>query len=382
MKTETFLRQALEEWSAEAQVPAGLADRVLRRRGRRRFTSAALVVGSAALLAGAGVAIDAQLGDPPSVVRPVDTSLHTDPSSAPPKRLVAAGKVAISAYYTGHLSQNTRGARSFTRTWYLYTPTTGTYRKVPWAWVDVAPGLRQAAILDGPLPSARVGIMNMTTQRVRWIPLKAAAGGLSWSPDGQKVLVTTYATNPDRQTGSSGQRARTGFIVVDAKSGEAHFHRLASDPGEPNTRQDLGWSRDGTLIWAPTARETPSKIFYDLNGRQRPAPPHEADLSEQAGLSPNGRLLAIPGPPPGPNTIVKDLGTGKQAGLQPVEQLNAWADDTHLIALACSPNKCGGKGEFHNRYVLVGLDGKSLIPLTGYVQNSDVSGWEPTFTHR
>ncbi|MGH3381971.1 MAG: hypothetical protein ACRDP6_45315 [Actinoallomurus sp.] len=380
MKTETFLRQTLEEWSAEAQVPSGLADRALRRRARRRFTSAALVVGSAALLAGAGVAIDARIGKPPSVVRPVDTSLHTDPSSAPPKRFVAAGQVAISAYYTSDATQNGRGSR--TRTWYLYNPASGGYRKVPWAWVDVAPGLRQAAVLDGPLPSARVGIMNMTTQRVRWIPLKAAAGGLSWSPDGRKVLVTTYATNPDSQGGSFGQRARTGFIVVDAKSGEAHFHRLTSDPNEPNTRRDLGWSKDGTLIWAPTGRETPSKVFYDLNGEPRPTPAHEADLAEQAGLSPNGRLLAVPGPPPGPNTIVTNLGTGKQAGLQPVEQLSAWADDTHLIALACSPNKCGGKGEFHNRYVLVSVDGKTLIPLTGYVQNSEVSGWEPTFTHR
>ena len=380
MKTETFLRQALEEWSAEAQVPSGLADRALRRRARRRFTSAALVVGSAALLAGAGVAIDARIGEPPSVVRPVDTSLHTDPSSAPPKRFVAAGQVAISAYYTSHAPQNGRGPR--TRTWYLYNPASGGYRKVPWAWVDVAPGLGQAAVLDGPLPSARVGIMDMRTQRVRWIRLKAAAGGVSWSPDGRKLLVTTYATNPDAQQGPYGAGARTGFIVVDVKSGEAHFHRLTFARDDPNTRQDLGWSKDGGLVWAPTALESPTKVFYDLNGKPKPAPPHEADAAEDAGLSPDGHLLAVPGPPPGPNTIVTDLRTGRRAGLQPVEQLRVWADDTHLVALACSPNKCGGKGEFHNRYVLVSVDGKTLIPLTGYVQNSEVSGWEPTFTHR
>jgi hypothetical protein len=380
VKTETFLRQTLEDWSEEARVPGGLADRVLRRRGRRRFTSAALVVGAAALLAGAGVAIDTQTGKPPPVVRPVDTSLHADPADAPPKRLVAAGKVAISAYYTAHSSPTGNG--SLTRSWYVYSPATGGYRKVPWAWVDVAPGLRHAAVLDGPLPSARVGVMNLTTQRVRWIPLRAAAGSVSWSPDGRSLLVTTYATDPDGREGPFRSRARTGFVIVDVKSGEAHFHRLASDPNAMSTRQDLGWSRDGTLIWSPTQRENPARIFYDLNGGPRPAPAHEAELSEEAGLSPNGRLLAASGPPPGPNTIVNDVRTGKRAGLQPVEQLSAWADDTHLIALACSPNKCGGKGEFHNRYVLVSVDGKSLIPLTGYVRNSDVDGWHPVFTHR
>ena len=68
--------------------------------------------------------------------------------------------------------------------------------------------------------------------------------------------------------------------------------------------------------------------------------------------------------------------------MQPVEQANAWADDGHLIALACPPHHCGGKGEFRNRYVLVSVDGKTLIPLTGYVKNSDQDGWEPLFTHR
>lgn len=384
MKTETFLTQTLEEWSADAQVPAGLADRVLRRRTRRRFTSAALVVGSAALLAGAGVTVQTQVGKPHAVARPMDTSLHSDPTSTPPKRLVAAGQTAISAYYTSHAPQTSRGPRKITRSWYLYNSASGGYQKVPWAWVDVAPGLQRAAVLDGPLPSARVGILDMSTQKVHWIRLKAAAGGVSWSPDGRKLLVTTYATDPDTNNGPFSTAARTGFIVVDVKSGEAHFHRLLANRDDPNTRQDLGWSRDGKLIWAPTAKEGPIKLFYDLNGKPQPAPGHEADSSEEAGVSPNGRLLAVPGPPPGPNTIVNDVTTGKpkQVGVQPVEQLNAWADDSHLIALACSPNKCGSKGEFHNRYVLVSVDGKTLIPLTGYVKNSEVSGWQPVFTHR
>ena len=375
MNTETYVRQTLNDWSTEARVPSGLADRALRRRTGRRVAKIALAAGAAALLAGAGVALDTRTR--PEPVRPVDTSLHTDPAEAPPKRFVAAGQVAISAYYVG------RGdPRSFTRTWYLYDPASGGYHKVPWAWLDVAPGLRRAAVLAGPLPATRVGILDMKTQRViRWIPLKAGAGGLSWSPDGRRLLVTTYSANPDAVGPTMNAGPRTGFAVVDPKSGETHVHGLPFAPDAANSRQDFRWSRSGKLIWAASMKATPAKWFYDLNGARRPAPAHEADEQEEAGLSPSGRYIAVSGPPPGPNTIVKDTRTGRQVGVQPVEQANAWADDTHLIALACPPKKCDGKGEFYNRYVLVGVDGKTMVPLTGYRMNRD-DGWEPLFTHR
>jgi hypothetical protein len=374
VNSETDIRRILDEWSTEARVPPGLVDRALRRKTGRRLTTAALVVGAAALLVGAGVTVQTQVGPHP-VTRPapMDTSLRTDPTNAPPRRLVAAGQVAVSAYYTSK-----GDPRKFSRTWYLYNSATGGYQKVPWAWVDVAPGLRQAAVLDGPLPTTRLGVVDMRTHRVtRWISLRAAAGGLSWSPDGRRLLVTTYARDPDSMGNAPGSGARTGFIVVDAKSGEAHFHSLLYDQNNPNTRQDFGWSRNGKLIWASTLHE-PSKIFYDLTGARKPAPPHEDQGYEQAGLSPNGRYLAESGPPPGPETVVTDVTTGKPAGSQPVEQLRAWADDTHLIALGCDPKHCTGKGEFHNRLVLVSLDGKTIIPLTGYRSG----GWVPLFTHR
>jgi hypothetical protein len=168
--------------------------------------------------------------------------------------------------------------------------------------------------------------------------------------------------------------------MVDPRTGEAHFHTLPYDRADPNRRQDLAWSRSGKLIWSPTA-SMPAKVFYDLNGVRRPAPPHEGDSQEDAGLSPSGRYIAVPGPPPGPNTIVKDTRTGRQVGVQPVEQARAWADDSHLIALACPPRNCGSKGEFYNRYVLVSVDGRTLVPLTGYRLNRD-DGWTPVFTHR
>lgn len=385
MKLETLIRRTLDEWSTEARVPPGLADRAVRRAGRQRVRTLALAAGSAALTTATvltGVTVGTGGGpDPRPAVRPVpaDTALHADPRRSPPLRLVAAGRIAMSAYYVP------RGAppegNAVRRSWYLYDPASGGYRATPWAQVDVAPGLRRAAVLEGPLPAARVGVLDMATQKVvRWIPLARRAGGLAWSPDGRRLAVTTYDRDPD-QIGPPGTPGRTGFYLVDPRSGRAVFHALPPDADNLNVRQDLGWSRTGALLWSPTTR-VPAKKFYDLAGEPRPAPAHEADGQEAAGLSPNGRYLATPGSGPGPSTAVVDVVTGRTVGVQPVEQLSVWADDTHLIAVACDPKKCTGRGEFRNRLVLVGLDGRTVTPLTGYQVSDRPGAWRPLFTRR
>jgi len=43
--------------------------------------------------------------------------------------------------------------------------------------------------------------------------------------------------------------------------------------------------------------------------------------------------------------------------------------------------QCSGKSEFHNRLLLVGLDGKTT-PLTGYRNSQAAGAWVPQFTHR
>lgn len=375
MKLETLIKAASNDWSAQAQVPPGLADRVLRRSRRNRHVKIGLVAGSTAIIVGTALAVGpgaglTQRSSPPAVPAgqlSTDSWLQSDPGTFPPRRLVAAGDVALAAYDTG-------------REWHLYNPASGQYEKTSWAYLDVAAGMRQAAVLEGPLPTSRVGILDMNTQKVtRWIKVDHPVGGVAWAPDGRRLVLTTYDKDPDenQQNATEISSLRTGFYIVDAESKLGSFHRLAGD-NKYLTRQDFRWSRRGTLLSAPTST-FPAKKFYDLDGNPRPAPAHEDETNDgEAGLSPNGTLLPKFGPSPGPAVTVTNVKTGKAAAILPIEQAIAWADDEHLIAISCDPKNCS---EFHNRFLLVGLDGK-ITPLTGYHDSDGQNQWKPVFAHR
>jgi hypothetical protein len=343
--------------------------------GRPSF-KIALAACSTALVAGVGTAVFSAAGPSPharqTTIQPVtlsaDTTLRTDLENTFPRHLVAAGHTAVAAYHMG-------------RAWYLYDPASGTYEKTPWTYLNVAPGMHQAAVLEGPLPASRVGILDMKAQKVtRWISVAHPVAGISWSPDGRRLLLTAYDTSPDVPA-APGISSRTGYYMLEAGSWQGRFRPLPADRNSVASRQDLGWSRNGTLIWSPTDT-VPTKIFYDLNGHPHAAPAYEAAYtSEEAGLSPNGTLLPKFGPRPGPAVTVKNVTTGKAAAVLPIEQAVAWADDAHLFAIGCDVKKCGGKGEFHNRLLLVSLEGR-ITPLTGYHRSDQPASWVPLFTHR
>jgi hypothetical protein len=379
VNTETYVRKVLDDWSAEAQVPAGLADRALRRHGRRHVRRTLVLVTAVALaLLVAGVSVEVRTKPHPMAPpRPVDTSLHTDPGYAPPRRFVAAGQVALSAYYV--YSSNRHDPMNELRTWYLYNATTGGYQKVPWGQVDVAPGLRQAAVLDGPLPTTRLGLVDMGTHQVtRWIGLPAAAAGLAWSPDGRRLLVTTYSADPDHRP-MKNHRLRTGFIVVDARSGEARFHSLPVTTTDPymSPREDFGWSRDGKLIYDPTLPYR-IKVFYDLNGARRPTPLFEDQTNRPPGQSPNGRYNVSTEPVSGEGYVVIDNTTGRHIAALPVWQVLRWADDLHLIVLECQGKEtCVGQSRSEGGLRLYSHADGSSVRLAG-----SAVGWIPVFTHR
>ena len=371
-------RQPAETAPAQPNRPESKA----RRRFRRPAVAVPLVLFSVVAVLASLVALDAnEEATVPAGTRPLDaadTTLHTDAGNSYPRHLIAAGQIALSAYYkTRAKTINDRGEEGdlITRTWYLYDRDSDSYQKVPWVFLDVAPGMQQAAVLRGPLPAPQVGLLDMKTLRVtRWIGLDHLAGGVSWSPDGRRLLVTTYNTNPDENYPF--KSSRTGFLIINLGSGRMSFHALAASERGINARQDLGWSMDGRLLRSPDINP---KLFYDLNGTPQPAPPNEGEYGSE--LSPNRRYIALEGGFHA-SAAVEDVATGQKVSVTQVEGFETWADDSNIIARKCDEKHCKGRGEFHNRLVLINIYNKTITPLTGYQISDNPDGWAPLFTHR
>lgn len=400
MKMEMLIKTASNDWAAQAQVPSGLADRVVCRSRRRRRLRVGLAAGATALMVGAAIGVVSAVGPSPAATPAgeltTDTSLRADPGTFPPRRLVAAGHIALAAYDTVRSVPVRKDLSRFERTWHLYNPTSDQYEKTSWAYLDVASGMQQAAVLEGPLPTSRVGILDMNTRKVtRWIKVEYPVGGVAWAPDGRRLVLTTYDKDPDLyQEPHGGPSLRTGFYIVDAELNLGSFHRLAGDGEElaRAARQDFGWSRSGTLLSSPTLTPSPHpllsppptgpihNIFYDLNGIQQLGSTHEGETIEgHAGLSPNGTLFADSGSEPGPSVRITNAKTGKTAALLPIRTAEAWVDDNRLIATGCNPKNCEENANY--RFVLVGLDGR-ITPLTGYHEADHDDWWDPVFARR
>ncbi|MGP4098110.1 hypothetical protein [Nonomuraea sp. KM90] len=386
-----LLRDTLEEWAGEARVPHDLADRALRRRAWKP-------VGAAVLVAVMIVAVAVFVGgrrEPERVVvpatgitlparpSPAPTDVRTDTGNSPPAKLIAAGGMAVSAYYVTRREEISETEQRVRRTWSLYDPRTGGYEETPYAWVDVAPGLQVAAVLEGDLISRRLGVLDLNTRRMlTWIDLEHPVGSVAWSPDGTRILATAYSRYPDLLEGKGDQAApprggspRIGYYIVDVRAGTADYHVLP--PYNLNGRQDLGWSLDGTMIWTPTDTD-PDRIFLTLDGRRREAPQDQryVGYSRISATSPDGRLvLGRDGLP----TEITEVATGRVAGRQRVLQLHAWADNDNVLALGCA-GRC--EDEFDNGLVLVSVDGSRMTQLAANRKSDKDGAWRWVLTPR
>ncbi|WP_432029706.1 hypothetical protein [Streptomyces sp. 1222.5] len=403
MNVEELVRDSLKEMAGQAQpAAANLADRVLvlrRTRRTRRITVAA--AGTAAVVAVAvGVT---QLTGGGRDVRPAqvtDGRVVAHPDQSPPRELIGAGDAVVAGYSTQKQVKQPNKDKILTRTYRLLDPGTGRYEKDGrWALATVAPGARTAAVLERELPAARVGLLDLASGKVeRWIPVPQGAGGAKFSPDGSKLVVTTYGKNPDRAFWSKRipvndtiepqqVPSRTGFSVFDVASGTGKWHSLPvgkdDDAFALNARTDLEFSHDGKYLWEPLSMD-PGRKYHTLDGADVPTPANEAHVHPwvEAGLSPDGKYAAgdFAGRGDEIASAVHDARSGRLVTKVPGQQLLAWADGRRLIAWGI-----GGDGnEFHQRLVLVTVGSKKVRPLSGFRSPKDDSGgrWEPLFTTR
>lgn len=385
MSTDELVKDVLGAVADDARLPAGVAQAAWRRRTRMRITRAATAAAALAAAVTVGVITVPPLveRDTPDVATSVtwQGDIAADLDRSIPVHRVAAGRVTLTAF----------AACEPTCSWYLLTHAgTGGYTRARWGWVDVAPSGRTAAVLEETLPARRIGLVDTTAAgHRRWIDLgRAVAGSVAWSPDGKRLLVTTYDRVPgllsDPAAEPDARQVRTGFAIVDVESGDAGFHDLPGDPDSAGLRDDLSWSSDGSLIWEDTgARQEPRK-YYDLTGRSRPGPAQESSSDQPAGLSPDGRLLAMGGRS-GSAPFVVDVGSGDSTLLEPpgdhvIMRSLAWADDTHLIAWA-QDRATAGSGKSRYRLVVVDVTGKQEVtPLTGWTGTLSRPNWMPVLT--
>jgi hypothetical protein len=374
MTLERAVRQSFDEWADDAPTPAGLADDALRGRRRRRVTrgmttvvavaavAAAVAVPTALLHRGShtGVRVGAARAGsawtplPLSHAHTGNTTVSGHPDESPPVHLIAAYDTAVSAYSFQSATGNI---------WYLYDPQTGTYQRTGWDQLDVSPGMGLAAVLEGPARADRIGILDMRTRQViRWIDIAHNAGTVQFSPDGTKLLAGTFAGTDQASRVSTGIN---GFIVIDLVTGAQTFRSLDPTTGPYGSAL---WTYDGASIYAPSARPGAARFFH-ADGTPAPTPPDAGGPAYQNGydanVSPDGTEVnaGFTGHQE-PQTSVADLGTGKIIGTQPVQDLEAWANNNSLIAWACDAT-C--TNEFHSRLVLVNVAGTTVVPLSGFV---------------
>ncbi|MDF5752970.1 hypothetical protein [Spongiactinospora sp. TRM90649] len=406
MTIDEMLKRTMREWSEEARVPADLADRAIRRRTRRRVRVGATFAGAVAAAVAAVIVVPGVVGGGTAVLTtpitatpepPTDYGVSADPDASPPKgRLIGAHDVAAFAYSVWSERKISAERQVNVDTWYLFDDAAQEYRKTEWAHLDIARGGDQVAVLE-PYGTTRVGLLDRKGGEVRWIELGQKPGSVQWSPDGRRLLLTTYSADPDeREVPKDNSEymlppSRNGYVILEVESGTSRFFPLAEPESQGSGRRDdVRWSWDGGLVSIAPVFGQNDRRYMDLEGKAASAPPLETKVYQQAGKSPDGRRLADESPDKSAITGVRDIASGKVTPVRPlnghwVEQLAAWAGNDHLIAWACESDGGSGcvKSEFRNRLVLVAADGSTLEPLTGYRENSQKPGsWIPLFTRR
>lgn len=411
MNVDELVRDSLREQAAE-QPPLAMdfAERVLTVRRRRRTRRLATVAAATAAVVAVAVAVPL-LDSGKDRVRLATEMNKSDiiahPDQSPPRDLIAAGDVALAAYWTWDtVIDKKKDTAVRKRSYSILDQKTGKYvADSRWSMVAVAPGMRTAAVLETELPAKRIGLLDLLTGEVeRWIAVDRGVAGVEFSSDGARLVATTYSKNPDALAKAANdadgdgkkndymplhtESYRTGFYIVDVDSGHSEWSAVPPEKEEEllfvGSRQDLSFSGDGKLVRSGLSME-PHDQYYDLKGDKVAKPADEKYLtwSVEARLSPNGKLAAG-GSAGGDKTTASEIldpRTGKRLHKVRGQQLLAWVDNERLIAWDIAAD---GKNEYHNGLVLVTIGSDRTILLSGARKGNDGAPgrWNPVFATR
>lgn len=411
MNVDELVRDSLREQAAEQPpLAADFAARVLTVRRRRRTRRLATVAAATAAVVAVAVAVPLLDSGKDEVRLATETNksdIIAHPDQSPPRDLIAAGDVALAAYYTlDTVITEKKDTAVRQRSYSILDQETGKYvADSRWSMVAVAPGMRTAAVLETELPAKRIGLLDLLTGEVeRWIAVDRGVASVEFSSDGTRLVATTYSKNPDLLTkaandlDSDGKKNdfmpdwsksyRTGFYIVDVDSGRTEWTEVTEEESENglnmyNSRQDFSFSGDGKLVRSGLSME-PYDQYYDLKGDKVDKPAAEKYLtwSVAARLSPNGKLAAgdFAGGAKTTASEIVDPRTGKRLHKIPGQQLLAWVDNERLVAWDIK----AGDNEFRNALVLVTIGSDRTIPLSGTRKGNDGAPgrWNPVFATR
>ncbi|WP_435226703.1 WD40 repeat domain-containing protein [Streptomyces sp. Tue6028] len=400
MNVEELIRDTFREQAEDdPRTPPGFADRVLavRRRRRARTIAGAALATVAAIAVTVGVPRLDGGGQDVRPAGPVDRSadIVARPDQYPPRDMVAAGGTVLAAFSVQSLVKQPDKDEVLTRTYQRLDRKTGRYVKdTRWSVIDTAPSSRTAAVLERTLPARRVGLLDLTTGEIRrWIPVPQGVAGVALSPDGRKIVATTYSSDPDRRYWShrietsgpggekgwmlQGQACRTGFSIIDVASGRTEWHRAPDWKDEwgrsQGGRWDFSFSADSTLLYEHIVTQ-PHRQYHDLSGRSVATPVNERKFElDLAGYSPDKKFLVHP-------SGVRDMTTGKDVPkVSAYMALLAWADNKRLIVFENSRH-----GDHPHRLALLTLGSSKVVPLTAYGPQmmNEMGSWEPLFSAR
>ncbi|HET6212331.1 MAG TPA: WD40 repeat domain-containing protein [Micromonosporaceae bacterium] len=322
------VRETLHELAAEVR-PANLTAPALRRAGRIRIRRGALTA-AAAVVATAAVATPYVLlhdrgthqVPPPSVNASVPTR-----SSPPAPPSVQDGPVRLVDGWL--LVTGPNGADEL----WLWDWVRGRFRSLPYNIAIPAP--TGDLVMVG-TDDNRIGVLDLHTDKVRWLPRRGVDGMVDWAADGRRFV---YRAEDDN------------LVLADAVALTTRNLRWA--PGGTVGASSVAFLPGDSEVVIPISNGHQLQAYSVVDGHPTRILPLPVEDPRGHVWSPDGRYLVTRRPDgtlPGSNTVVMEAATGRVVAEFSTDDDRAvfWIDDDRLLSIE------------HRTVRLLSIDGHTL----------------------